>query len=193
MYILGINAYHADSSACIIHNGKLIFAIEEERLKRIKHWAGFPLLSIKNCLKICNITMSEIDYICINRDPKVNILKKVIHILRYKPSFGLIIDRFKNQTKYKNINEIIKKEFPYNKFKGEIINVEHHNAHLASSFYLSPFEKSCLISVDGFGDFTSTAWGFGNNLDIDVNERVFFPHSLGILYQSITQFLGFKN
>ena len=85
MYILGINSYHADSSACIIHNGKLIFAIEEERLRRVKHWAGFPTLSIKNCLKACNINISNVDYICINRDPNVNLLKKIFHILKYKP------------------------------------------------------------------------------------------------------------
>ncbi len=193
MYILGINSYHADSSACIIHNGKLIFAIEEERLRRVKHWAGFPTLSIKNCLKACNINISNVDYICINRDPNVNLLKKIFHILKYKPSLRLILDRIKNRSKYQNISDILKKEYPNEKFNGKIVNVEHHNAHLASAFYVSPFEKSCLISVDGFGDFTSTAWGLGSKLDIKVDDRIFFPHSLGILYQSITQFLGFKN
>ncbi len=193
MYILGINAYHADSSACIVHNGKLIFAIEEERLKRVKHWAGFPTLSIKSCLKICNIKLSDINYICINRDPKVNLFKKIFHILKYKPSISLIFDRLKKRINYRSINDEIKNQFPEDKFDGKIINVEHHNAHLASSFYLSPFDKSCIISVDGFGDFTSTAWGFGNGLDFKVDDRIFFPHSLGILYQSITQFLGFKD
>ena len=79
MYILGINAYHADSSACIIKDQNLIFAIEEERIRRIKHWAGFPILSIKNCLDKANIRLSDVDYICINSDPKANLLKKMLH------------------------------------------------------------------------------------------------------------------
>ena len=96
MYILGINAYHADSSACIIKDQNLIFAIEEERIRRIKHWAGFPILSIKNCLDKANIILSDVDYICINSDPKANLIKKILHIVKYRPSFKLILNKFKN-------------------------------------------------------------------------------------------------
>ena len=85
MYIIGINSYHPDSSACIIKDGKLISAIEEERLTvRIKHWSGFPTLSIKHCLKEANIKLSDVSYISINRDPKVNLFKKFLHVLRYR-------------------------------------------------------------------------------------------------------------
>jgi len=192
MYIIGINAYHADSSACIIKDQNLIFAIEEERLRRIKHWAGFPILSIKNCLEVAKINLSDVDYICINSNPKVNIIKKIIHILKYRPSIKLIINKFRNKRKNQNIKSIIKREFPNDEFRGKIINIEHHDAHLASTFFVSPFKEACVVSIDGFGDFTSTAWGFGHNTEIEVKERIHFPHSLGIFYQSITQFLGFK-
>ena len=192
MYIIGINAYHADSSACIIKDQNLIFAIEEERLRRIKHWAGFPILSIKNCLEVAKINLSDVDYICINSNPKVNIIKKIIHILKYRPSIKLIINKFRNKKKNQNIKNIIKREFTNDEFRGKIINIEHHDAHLASTFFVSPFKEACVVSIDGFGDFTSTAWGFGHNTEIEVKERIHFPHSLGIFYQSITQFLGFK-
>ena len=192
MYILGINAYHADSSACIIKDQNLIFAIEEERIRRIKHWAGFPILSIKNCLYKANIRLSDVDYICINSDPKANLIKKILHIVKYRPSFKLILNKFKNKRKNQNIINIIKNEFMNDEFKGKIINVEHHNAHLASTFYVSPFEEACIVSVDGFGDFTSTAWGFGSGAKIEIKDRIYFPNSLGIFYQSITQYLGFK-
>ena len=192
MYIIGINAYHADSSACIIKDQNLIFAIEEERLRRIKHWAGFPILSIKNCLEVAKINLSDVDYICINSNPKVNIIKKIIHILKYRPSIKLIINKFRNKKKNQNIKSIIKREFTNDEFRGKIINIEHHDAHLASTFFVSPFKEACVVSIDGFGDFTSTAWGFGHNTEIEVKERIHFPHSLGIFYQSITQFLGFK-
>ena len=128
MYILGINAYHPDSSACIINDGVLITAIEEERITRIKHWAGFPILSIKHCLKEANIKLSDVDYISINRDPKVNLFKKFLHILRYMPSLYLILDRLKFKKKYETLNKILKKDFSEDKFKGKIINIEHHEA-----------------------------------------------------------------
>jgi len=193
MYILGINAYHPDSSACIINDGVLITAIEEERITRIKHWAGFPILSIKHCLKEANIKLSDVDYISINRDPKVNLFKKFLHILRYMPSLYLILDRLKFKKKYETLNKILKKDFSEDKFKGKIINIEHHEAHLSSAFNVSPFKESCIISVDAFGDFSSTAWGYGSNNNIKIENKIFFPHSLGAFYSSITQFLGFNN
>ena len=193
MYILGINAYHPDSSACIINDGVLITAIEEERITRIKHWAGFPILSIKHCLKEANIKLSDVDYISINRDPKVNLFKKFLHILRYMPSLYLILDRLKFKKKYETLNKILKKDFSEDKFKGKIINIEHHEAHLSSAFNVSPFKESCIISVDAFGDFSSTAWGYGLNNNIKIENKIFFPHSLGAFYSSITQFLGFNN
>ena len=88
---------------------------------------------------------------------------------------------------------IFEKEFLKDKFHGEIINIEHHEAHLSSAFNVSPFKESCIISVDAFGDFSSTAWGYGSNNNIKIENKIFFPHSLGAFYSSITQFLGFNN
>lgn len=193
MYIIGINAFHADSAACLLADGKLITAVEEERFNRIKHWAGFPIESIKYCLKKSNLKLSDIHHISINIDPQANYLRKLLFVLKNRPSYKLILNRLKNKSKYNLIDEILKKEFKSEKFNGEINNIEHHYAHLSSAFHVSPYDKACLLSVDGFGDFASTAWGYGEGSKIKISNKIFFPHSLGIFYQSITQFLGFKN
>jgi len=193
MKIIGINAFHADSSACILIDGKLIAAVEEERFNRIKHWAGFPIESIKYCLEETNLTISDIDQISINIDPKANYLKKIFFLLKHRPSLNLILRRLKKKKKYKSIGEIINLEFNKEKFKGKINNIEHHYAHLSSAFHVSPYDEACVLSVDGFGDFASTAWGYGTNTDIKIENKIYFPHSLGIFYQALTQFLGFKN
>ena len=193
MKIIGINAYHADSSACLVIDGELINAVEEERFTRIKHWAGFPIQSIKFCLKNSNLRISDIDKISLNFDPNANLLKKILFIIKKRPSLSLIVDRLKRKKKYQSIKTILDKEFTDDKFKGDIENIEHHYAHLSSAYHVSPFDKACVLSVDGFGDFASTAWGFGENNQIKINKKVYFPHSLGIFYQAITQFLGFKN
>jgi len=193
MYIIGINAYHPDSSACIIKDGELLTAVEEERFRRIKHWAGFPTLSIKHCLKVANINLSDVEYISINRNPEINLIRKFIHILKYRPSLKLIFDRLKFKKKYETLKKILETEFSDQKFFGKIINIEHHEAHLSSAFNVSPFVNSCVVSVDAFGDFSSTAWGYGSNNNIKIENKIYFPHSLGVFYSSITQFLGFKN
>jgi len=193
MKIIGINAYHADSSACLVIDGKLINAVEEERFTRIKHWAGFPIQSIKFCLENANLKISDIDKISLNFDPNANLLKKILFIIKKKPSVGLILNRLKRKKKYQSIKTILDKEFTDDKFKGDIENIEHHYAHLSSAYHVSPFDKACVLSVDGFGDFASTAWGYGNKNEIKIDKKIYFPHSLGIFYQAITQYLGFKN
>lgn len=193
MNIIGINAFHADSAACLIIDGKLISAVEEERFNRVKHWAGFPIESIKYCLKESNLKISDIDHISINIDPKANYFKKILFLIKHRPNLKLILNRLRNKKKYKSIREIINKEFKGSNFKGQINNIEHHYAHLSSAFHVSPFEESCVLSVDGFGDFASTAWGYGKKNKIEIDSKIHFPHSLGIFYQALTQFLGFKN
>lgn len=193
MKIIGINAFHADSSACLVIDGNLISAVEEERFNRIKHWAGFPIKSIKYCLEQSNLNISDIDHISINIDPKANYLKKLLFLAKHRPSFSLVFDRIKKKKKYNSIKEIINEEFKDYQFNGQINNIEHHYAHLSSAFHVSPFKEACILSVDGFGDFASTAWGYGKENDIKIDKKIFFPHSLGIFYQAITQYLGFKN
>jgi len=193
MIVLGINAYHADSSACILRNGELLAAVEEERFERIKHWAGFPTQSIKYCLGKAGVSIEEIDHIAMNRNPKANLLRKTWFVLRQRPSLALIKDRAQNASTVIDIKKTIAKEFglPAEKLKAKISYVEHHIAHLASAFLVSPFEQAAVVSVDGFGDFVGAMWGIGSGNHLKVEEKIYFPHSLGLFYLAITQWLGF--
>jgi len=193
MYILGINAYHGDSSACLIKDGSLITAVEEERFRRIKHWAGFPTKSIKYCLESEVLSLEDIDYIAINRNPKANLYKKVLFTLRNRPSFALIKDSLKNALKVKDIKIIMSERLGMKgqKIKAELYHIEHHRAHMASAFFVSPFERAAILSIDGFGDFVSTMMGIGEGNKIEVIDQVNFPHSLGLFYTALTQYLGF--
>lgn len=193
MIILGINAYHADSSACILIDGKLIAAVEEERFLRVKHWAGFPRQAIQYCLREAGVEVGEIDHIALNRNPRANLLRKLWFLLARRPSGRILRDRFQNAATVMDIKEKIAREFslPKEKIKAKIDYVEHHPAHLASSFLVSPFDEAVVVSVDGFGDFVGSMWGTGRGNQIKAGGKIFFPHSLGLFYQALTQFLGF--
>lgn len=192
-YILGLNAFHADSSAALIKDGNIIAAVEEERFRRLKHWAGFPSKSIAWCLKDANIKLSDINHVAINTKPKAHLLRKLIYTIKKKPDPKFLIKRFKNKRERTDIKTYFKSFFPNNYLKAKIHYIEHHKAHLASAFYASNFKKAAVLSVDGFGDFASCAWGIGENKDLSVDGQIFFPHSLGAFYTTITQFLGFPN
>ena len=174
MYIIGINAYHADSSACILKDGKLITAVEEERYTRIKHFAGFPKLSIQHCLDECKISLSDVSYVAINQDPKANNVKRLVYLLTSRPELKLIIEKITKRKKYQSIKDTLNQEFKNDQFKGEVINIEHHLAHLSSCFHVSPFNEACVLSVDGFGDFASSAWGYGKNNDIKIDKKIHY-------------------
>jgi carbamoyltransferase len=195
MYILGLNAYHGDSSACIFKDGELIAATEEERIRRIKHWAGFPSEAIKFCLDECGIGIEDVDYITISRDPSANIYKKITHTVKNLVSFKALKDRLANTKKVGSIKSELSKVFNIDesKIKAEVVNVEHHRAHMASAFFASPFEESAILSIDGFGDFSSTMIGVGKGNKIEIFDNVIYPHSLGVFYTAFTQYLGFKN
>ena len=192
-YILGINAYHGDSSACLIKDGQLIAAVEEERYRRIKHWAGLPTESIRYCLEEAGITLDKVDAIAINQDAKASFWKKVGFTLSNRPNLGMLLDRLKNKRDRVSVASQLASAFPGQNFKGAVHSIEHHLAHLYSAFYVSPYEEAVTVSVDGFGDFSSGAWGVGLGKEIKIEGRVFFPHSLGIFYQALTQYLGFPN
>src|SRR4030042_2098480 len=193
MIILGLNAYHGDSSACLIMDGKLIAAAEEERFTRIKHWGGRPVQSINYCLKEAGVKIEEVDHIAINRNPKANFMKKALFAFSKRPSIKLVSDRLKNASRVVDLKTILCKELntQNSKLKADFHHVEHHIAHLASSFFVSPFDKAVVVSVDGFGDFVGTMWGVGKGNSLEEKDRVFFPHSLGLFYLSLTQYLGF--
>lgn len=192
-YILGINAFHADSSACLLVNGEVVAAAEEERFRRIKHWAGFPSRSIAWCLDSAGIRLDQVSHVAINQDSGANLDKKLGFVFQRRPELGLILDRLKNRRKREGIPELLQAAFPGQRLNATVHAVEHHVAHLASAHFASPFEESVAVSVDGFGDFASAAWGVGRGTRLDVEARVYFPHSLGIFYQALTQYLGFPN
>lgn len=191
-YILGINAYHGDSSACIIRDGILLSAAEEERFRRIKHWAGFPSKAITYCLAEAGIGVADLTHIAINQDTKANLWKKMSFTLGKRPDLGMVLDRIKNKRERANALDELASSVGTG-FKGELHEVDHHWAHLASAFFVSPFKDAVVVSVDGFGDFASAAWGYGRDGQMTIDDKVYFPHSLGIFYQALTQWLGFPH
>jgi carbamoyltransferase len=197
MYILGLNAYHADSSAAIFKDGIMIAATEEERFRRVKHWAGFPSMAIAFCLREAGITLSQLDHIAIGRDPKAKIGKKLL-FLASNPGGGwnAVLDRIRNSRKVASLEDEFFKldpSVPKEEIRKMINNVEHHRSHLASAFFASPFSESALLSIDGSGDFTTTMVGVGNGNQMEILDSVDFPHSVGIFYSAFTQLLGFPH
>ncbi|MBO9200164.1 MULTISPECIES: carbamoyltransferase family protein [Niastella] len=197
MYILGLNAYHADSSAAIFKDGKMIAATEEERFRRQKHWAGFPSMAIQFCLKEAGISLSQVDHIAIGRDPSAKLNKKLLFLLK-NPGGGwnAVVDRLKNARKVASLEEeffLLDNTVDKAVIKSKIHQVEHHRSHLASAFFASPFEESALLSIDGSGDFTTTMTGIGKGNQIEVLDSVDFPHSVGLFYTAFTQLLGFPH
>jgi len=196
MIILGINAYHADSSAAIFVNGKMIAAIEEERFRRVKHWAGFPKLAIEFCLKEAGVTYEQVDFFAIGRDPKAKFLKKILFVASNPAgSMKVIKDRVSNSKKMASIDEELASisGLSVKAFAGKVVNVEHHRSHIASAFFASPFEEAACLSIDGSGDFTTTMIGIGRGNEIQILDSVDFPHSIGIFYTAFTQLLGFPH
>ena len=191
MIILGINAFHGDSSAALVRDGVLVAAVEEERFSRIKHWAGFPLQSIAYCLREAGLHLADIEHVAINQDDRAHWLRKLAYVAVHPPGMDLVLSRLRNRRRRQELPELLAEAFPADNFRGAIHNVEHHLAHLSSAFHVSPFEEAVVVSVDGLGDFSSAAWGVGRKNDISVAGRVYFPHSLGIFYQALTQYLGF--
>jgi len=196
MIILGLNAYHADSSAAIFKDGILIAATEEERFRRIKHWAGFPSEAVKFCLREAGVTLHQVDYICIGRDPKAKFWKKVQFVLKnvHKKN-TLLADRIKNSKKIASIESELAavSGLSESDIKPKIINVEHHRSHLASAFFASPFDEAAILSIDGSGDFTTTMIATGKGNQINVLDSVDFPVSAGLFYTAFTQYLGFPH
>ena len=196
MYILGINAYHADSSAAIFNNGVMIAATEEERFTRVKHWAGFPVLAIQFCLREAGITLSQVDYITIGRDPKAKFAKKLLYLLRNPASVKEALERRQNSKKVASLEQefaVIDNTIAYADIKKKLCNIEHHRSHLASAFFASPFTESAILSIDGSGDFSTTMIAVGRGNQIEVLDSVDFPVSCGLFYTAFTQYLGFPH
>jgi len=190
MNILGINAYHGNASAALVCDGKLVAAVEEERFNRVKYAAGFPAAAIRYCLKEAGITLSEIDHVAVPRNPYARLATKLWYAVRM-PSFAR--ERARVLSKFTGIPVALAWAFdsdPAN-IKATFHRVEHHQAHLASSYFVSPFEDAALLSADGLGDFASSMWGVGRGNRMEIDDAIAFPHSLGLYYSAVTQYLGF--
>lgn len=198
MRILGLNAFHGDASAALFVDGKLVCAVEEERLNRVKHCAGFPMLAVRECLRMGRISPSDIDHVAISRDPRAHLVDKLLHVgqrLVYSRDVSRLWqqlrDRLDNRRKVSSVEQSLMVALGTDSLRATLHHVEHHRAHLASAFFASPFSDAAVLSLDGFGDFVSTMWGVGHDQHIEVLGEVGFPHSLGALYTAVTQWLGF--
>ncbi len=191
-YVLGLNAYHGDASAALIRDGQLIAAVEEERVRRVKHWAGFPAESIGRVLALAGISGADVAHVAVSRNPRAHLARKVYYALRHRPDTRLVSDRFRNARRVSDLRRPLAEAL--NVTVGRLPRVhyiEHHRAHLASAFFVSPFAEAACCAIDGFGDFVSTSSGVGRGATLEIQDRVYFPHSLGVLYSAVTQHLGF--
>jgi carbamoyltransferase len=190
MIILGINAYHANASAALVIDGQLVAAVEEERLNRVKYAAGFPTRAIQYCLEFAGIKPSEIDHIAVPRNPYARLGTKLRFAMRM-PRFA--IDRARVAAHFGGIKEELASSFGVDpaSIRAQVHRIEHHRAHIASAFFVSPFERAAVLSADGLGDFASTMWGVGEGSKLQIDGSTAFPHSLGMFYTAMTQYLGF--
>lgn len=191
MIILGISAYYHDSSACILKDGVLTAAVQEERFNRIKNCSDFPIQAINFCIQQSNISFADIDYIAFYEQPYIKFHRI---ILDYLEKFPLSYRAFLKNIPYwlqdrLIIPMIIKKELGY---EGKILFIPHHYSHAASAFLLSPFEEAGIITADGVGEFTTTSFGKGHSNTINISRQIRYPNSLGLMYSTFTTFLGFK-
>ncbi|HEX8140321.1 MAG TPA: carbamoyltransferase [Pyrinomonadaceae bacterium] len=215
MLILGINAYHGDAAAAIIRDGRLVAAVEEERFNRCKHCAGFPVESVKYCLAAAGASIEDVEHIGISRDPSAHLHKKILFAATRAAKglgrmeraqhqggeksgrgiVGAVAERLANTVRVRSLKDELARALGVSKgsMRAQFHNVEHHRAHLASSFFVSPFERAALLSIDGFGDFISTMWAHGEGNRMEVLGQVEYPHSTGIVYTATTQFLGFPH
>ncbi len=190
---LGLNFNHADSSACLFEDNILKFAIEEERINRIKHWAGLPIESIKICLNENNLDFSDVTNITVNTNPRSNFNQKLFFFLK-NYIFGEkkfeIYSRVKKKLVLKNqLTEA------FNGKKNSLLKIhyiDHHISHISSAYYASNYENAIGLSIDGFGDFCSLLIAECKYGKIKPIEKLFFPNSLGLIYEAFTQFIGFK-
>jgi len=190
MNILGINAYHGNASAAIVCDGRLVAAVEEERFNRVKYAAGFPAQAIRYCLKEAGLELKDIDHVAVPRNPYARLGTKLFYAIRM-PSFAR--ERVKVLAKFTGIPEALAQTFDTDpaRITAKFHRIEHHQAHLASAFFVSPFERAALLSADGLGDFASTMWGTGDASRMKFDGAIAFPHSLGLFYSAVTQYLGF--
>ncbi len=191
--ILGLNAFHGDAAAALIVDGEVVAAVEEERFNRVKHCAGFPSLAAAWCLSDAGIEPGDLTHVAIGRNPRANVGAKVRQLLRNPPRPAYLRSRLANAAQVTDVRSqlAVALNVDPRQFNPTIHHVEHHVAHAASAYYVSPFPEAAVLTVDGFGDYASTMLAHGTGDALKVLDRVLFPHSLGVLYTAVTQWLGF--
>ncbi len=191
--ILGINTFHAGSSAALLVDGQPIAALAEERLNRVKYYAGFPTLSINKCLEIAGLKFSDIDAVAVGRDSSANLNKKLEFALKH-PTKLLNMVRMRGKSKtFDDLKSLIARECETDEsnLKFKTYNVEHHLAHTASAYFISEWDKCAGITIDGSGDFVSCLLSECVGDEIRPLKKIFVPHSLGTLYTAVCEFIGY--
>jgi len=190
--VVGLNAYHGDVSAALLRDGRLVAAVEEERFRRIKHYAGFPRDALADCLRIAGVRAADVDLFAVSRNPRAHLWRKALFLVRYRPR-GTVADRARNVAMIGALPATIAAATGLDEqtARARTRFVEHHPAHAASAALVSPFDAAAFCTIDGFGDFVSTSWGRIEGSRLQTDGRVFFPNSLGLLYLAVTQYLGF--
>ena len=191
--ILGLNAYHGDAAAALVVDGELVAAAEEERFTRVKHVAGFPGHAAAWCLEEAGVDPSRLDHIAVSRDPRANVGPSLLRSVRHGASARYLKASLDHAAMPRDVKAALAEALGIaaSALPARVHDVEHHQTHVASAFFVSPFDDAAILSVDAFGDFASTMTAVGNGNSYEVIDRVLFPHSLGIFYLALTQWLGF--
>ncbi|HWY57421.1 MAG TPA: carbamoyltransferase C-terminal domain-containing protein [Terriglobales bacterium] len=194
MLILGLNMFHADASAALVQDGEVVFAIAEERLNRVKHYAGFPALAIKACLDFAGVKITDIDHVAIGQDSDANLAKKVQYALANPAKILNLIRMRRRKQPMRDLRSLVAQalEVDPKTLRFQEHHLEHHIAHIASAYYCSPWDKAAGFSYDGSGDFVSTMMARCEGNQIEVLDRVFLPDSLGSFYTMICEFIGYQ-
>ena len=195
MLILGLNMFHADASAALLQDGEVVFAIAEERLNRVKHYAGFPAAAVRACLDAAGARITDIDHVSVGQDSDANLAKKVQYALANPARILNFIKLRQRKEAMRDVRSLLAMALDVGakELRFQEHHIEHHMAHIASAYYCSPWERAAGFSYDGSGDFVSTMMANCEGSEIKVLERVFLPHSLGSFYTMICEFIGYGN
>src|SRR5271156_3950052 len=194
MLILGLNTFHADSSAAIVEDGKILFAVAEERLNRHKHYGGFPALAVKACLDAAGAKITDVHHVAVGQDSDAHLTKKVQYALANPAKILNFIKMRQRKESMRDVRSLLGQalDVDASTLKFQEHHLEHHIAHIASAYYCSPWERAAGFSYDGSGDFVSTMMARCEGGEIEVLDRIFLPHSLGSVYTMICEFIGYS-
>lgn len=191
MYILGFSCFYHDAAACLLRDGEIVAAAQEERFTRLKHDWRLPEQAIAYCLREAGIGIGEVDFACFYEKPFLKFERVLETFLTVAPrGLRAFVDTVPSWLKQKIwLPHILEKELG---FRGKVLFAEHHQAHAASSFFLSPFDEAAFLTIDGVGEWPTASFGIGRGNRIELTHEMHFPHSLGLLYSTFTAYLGFE-